>query len=49
MANQLNALPDPTDTDPQETKEWMESLEGVIAQEGAQSMWIGNHALPMNP
>ncbi|MER2541178.1 MAG: pyruvate dehydrogenase (acetyl-transferring), homodimeric type, partial [Azonexus sp.] len=36
MANQLNALPDPTDTDPQETKEWMESLEGVIAQEGAE-------------
>jgi pyruvate dehydrogenase E1 component len=36
MANQQNALPDPTDTDPQETKEWMESLEGVIAQEGAE-------------
>mgnify|MGYP003508505417 FL=1 len=34
MADQPNALPDPTDADPQETKEWMEALEGVIAQEG---------------
>ena len=34
MADQPNALPDPTDADPQETKEWMEALEGVISQEG---------------
>ena len=36
MANQPNALPDPTDVDPQETKEWMEALDGVITQEGAE-------------
>jgi pyruvate dehydrogenase E1 component len=35
MADQKNALPDPTDADPQETREWIEALEGVIAQEGA--------------
>ena len=35
MANQPNALPDPADLDPQETKEWMDAVDGVIAQEGA--------------
>jgi len=35
MADQPNALPDPTDADPTETGEWMEALEGVIRQEGA--------------
>ena len=35
MTDQMNALPDPTDADPQETREWIEALEGVIAQEGA--------------
>src|SRR5574343_1880778 len=34
MANQPNALPDPADVDPQETKEWMDALEGVINVEG---------------
>jgi pyruvate dehydrogenase E1 component len=33
MADQPNALP--ADNDPQETKEWMDALEGVITQEGA--------------
>ena len=33
MADQPNALPD---VDPQETKEWIDALEGVIAQEGAE-------------
>ena len=36
MADQPNALPDPTDADPTETGEWMEALEGVIRQEGAE-------------
>mgnify|MGYP003416775484 CR=1 FL=1 len=36
MADQPNALPDPTDPDPTETGEWMEALEGVIRQEGAE-------------
>ncbi|MBS1191899.1 MAG: aceE [Rhodocyclaceae bacterium] len=35
MADQPNALPDPNDTDPLETREWTEALEGVITQEGA--------------
>ena len=35
MANQPNTLPDPADLDPQETKEWMDAVDGVIAQEGA--------------
>ena len=35
MANQQNAQPEPIDADPQETREWMEALDGVIAQEGA--------------
>ena len=34
MADQPNALPDPTDADPQETQEWTEALQGVIANEG---------------
>jgi pyruvate dehydrogenase E1 component len=34
MADQPNALP--ADLDPQETKEWIDALEGVIAQEGAE-------------
>ncbi|MGE5490609.1 MAG: pyruvate dehydrogenase (acetyl-transferring), homodimeric type [Actinomycetota bacterium] len=35
MADQpTNALPDPSDIDPQETREWVEALDGVIAQEG---------------
>ncbi|UCV14794.1 pyruvate dehydrogenase (acetyl-transferring), homodimeric type [Quatrionicoccus australiensis] len=34
MANQPNALPDPADVDPQETKEWIDALDGVISQEG---------------
>jgi pyruvate dehydrogenase E1 component len=34
MADQPNALPDPTDVDPQETKEWIDALEGVINLEG---------------
>ncbi len=33
MADQPNTLP--ADNDPQETKEWMDALDGVIAQEGA--------------
>jgi pyruvate dehydrogenase E1 component len=33
MADQPNAQP--ADNDPQETKEWMDALEGVITQEGA--------------
>jgi pyruvate dehydrogenase E1 component len=33
MADQPNALP--ADNDPQETKEWMDALDGVITQEGA--------------
>jgi pyruvate dehydrogenase E1 component len=33
MAEQPKALP--ADNDPQETKEWMDALEGVITQEGA--------------
>ena len=33
MADQPNALPD---TDPQETKEWTDALEGVISNEGPQ-------------
>jgi pyruvate dehydrogenase E1 component len=36
MADQPSALPDPKDIDPQETREWQEALEGVIAQEGAE-------------
>ncbi|MBL0353928.1 MAG: pyruvate dehydrogenase (acetyl-transferring), homodimeric type [Dechloromonas sp.] len=35
MADQQNPQPAPMDADPQETSEWMEALEGVIAQEGA--------------
>jgi len=35
MANQPNTLPDPADADPQETREWIDALDGVIAQEGA--------------
>ncbi|MFZ1243573.1 MAG: pyruvate dehydrogenase (acetyl-transferring), homodimeric type, partial [Azonexus sp.] len=35
MANQPNALPDPADIDPQETKEWTDALDSVITQEGA--------------
>ncbi|UCV28984.1 pyruvate dehydrogenase (acetyl-transferring), homodimeric type [Ferribacterium limneticum] len=35
MAEQPNALPDPADVDPQETKEWTDALDGVITQEGA--------------
>ena len=35
MADQSNALPEPADLDPQETKEWTDALDGVIAQEGA--------------
>ena len=34
MADQPSALPDPTDVDPQETKEWIDALEGVINLEG---------------
>ncbi len=34
MANLPNALPDPADTDPQETREWIDALEGVINHEG---------------
>ncbi len=34
MADQPNALTDPTDADPQETREWTEALQGVIANEG---------------
>ena len=36
MADQPNSLTDPMDADPQETKEWMEALDGVITQEGAE-------------
>ena len=36
MADQPNALPDPVDLDPQETKEWTDALDGVISQEGAE-------------
>jgi len=36
MADQPNALPDPNDLDPQETKEWTDALDGVITQEGAE-------------
>ena len=35
MADQPNALTDPMDADPQETKEWMDALDGVITAEGA--------------
>ena len=35
MANQPNALPEPADIDPQETKEWTDALDSVITQEGA--------------
>ena len=35
MADQQNAQPEPMDADPQETREWIEALDGVIAQEGA--------------
>jgi len=35
MANQPNALPDPADADPQETREWIEALDGVLTNEGA--------------
>ncbi|MDP3636662.1 MAG: hypothetical protein Q8R51_04700, partial [Azonexus sp.] len=34
MANPPNALPDPADLDPQETREWIDALDGVINQEG---------------
>ena len=34
MADQPNAVPDPADIDPIETKEWMDALEGVVSQEG---------------
>ncbi len=34
MADQPNSLP--TDQDPQETKEWIDALEGVISNEGAE-------------
>ena len=34
MAAQHNALPEPTDPDPQETKEWTDALDSVITQEG---------------
>ncbi len=34
MADQPNTQP--ADTDPQETKEWIDALEGVISQEGAE-------------
>jgi pyruvate dehydrogenase E1 component len=34
MADQPNALPDPADVDPQETREWIDALDGVINQEG---------------
>ncbi len=34
MADQHNAHPEPMDADPQETREWIEALDGVIAQEG---------------
>ena len=36
MADQPNALPDAADADPQETREWIDALEGVITQEGAE-------------
>ena len=36
MADQQNAQPEPMDADPQETREWIEALDGVIAQEGAE-------------
>ena len=36
MADKTNNLPDPSDADPQETREWIEALEGVISQEGEQ-------------
>src|SRR5574343_1924328 len=35
MASQPNALPASADLDPQETREWSDALQGVIAQEGA--------------
>ncbi len=35
MATQPTAVPDAHDADPQETREWLEALEGVIGQEGA--------------
>ena len=34
MAEQPNALP--ADSDPQETKEWTDALDGVISNEGAE-------------
>ena len=34
MADQHNAHPEPMDADPQETREWIEALDGVIAREG---------------
>ncbi|MFN4343175.1 MAG: pyruvate dehydrogenase (acetyl-transferring), homodimeric type [Azonexus sp.] len=34
MANLPNALPDPADTDPQETKDWIDAVESVINIEG---------------
>ena len=36
MADQPNSLPDAADADPQETREWIDALEGVITQEGAE-------------
>jgi pyruvate dehydrogenase E1 component len=36
MAEQTNALPDPADLDPQETREWIDALGGVLANEGAE-------------
>ena len=36
MADQPNSLPDAADADPQETREWIDALEGVISQEGAE-------------
>ncbi len=35
MADQPSALPDPNDVDPQETREWLDALQGVVSQEGA--------------
>jgi len=36
MADQPNPLSDTADLDPQETREWIDALDGVIAQEGPQ-------------
>jgi pyruvate dehydrogenase E1 component len=36
MAEQPNNLPDPADVDPQETKEWIDALGGVLTNEGAE-------------